>query len=82
MGLTKLNGFLAKHRGIAIDSCVFIYHVEENPDYGPVAKRVFDWLQMPGRSAATSTLTMTEILTQPYRVGNRRLVDNSFLAST
>ena len=46
---------------------MFIYHFEENPTYLPLARAVFAWIERPGHSATTSTLTLTELLTLPYR---------------
>ena len=67
MGLTRLRGFLQRHRRIAIDTSVFIYELEANPRYLTQADMVFAWLEQPGHSAVTSTITMTELLVQPYR---------------
>ena len=63
MGLAE---FLRLHRRVAIDSCIFIYELEGDPRYLPLARRVFRWLEGPNHSAVTSTLTMTEVLTLPY----------------
>ena len=67
MGLTGLGAFLRRHRRIALDTSVFIYQVEENPRYVTLTDHIFKWLEQPDHQAVTSTITMTELLVQPYR---------------
>ena len=67
MGLTELRGFLHRHRRIALDTSVFIYQIDANPRYVALADTVFEWLERPSHSAVTSTITMMEVLVQPYR---------------
>ena len=50
-----------------MDSNVFIYSFERNPTYVTLAEEVFGWVEQPGHSAVTSTVTMTEFLARPYR---------------
>jgi predicted nucleic acid-binding protein len=42
-----------------------------------LADQIFEWLELPGHSAVTSTITMTELLVQPYRNADEERV-NSF----
>lgn len=67
MGLTRLDTFLRHHRRIALDTSVFIYQLEANPRYLGLTDRLFAWLEQPGHGGVTSTVTMTELLVQPYR---------------
>lgn len=67
MGLTLIRSFLKRHRRIALDTSVFIFHLEENPAYADMAGEVFGWLERASQSAVTSSITMTELLVQPYR---------------
>jgi len=46
---------------------VFIYQVESNARYERFTEEVFQWLERQGHSGVTSTVTMTELLVQPYR---------------
>jgi predicted nucleic acid-binding protein len=62
-----LRAFLRRHRRIAIDTGIFIYELEANPRYVDLADPVFAWIEQPGHSAVTSTITMTELLVHPYR---------------
>lgn len=62
-----MREFLARHRRIALDTSVFIYELEANPRYAELADPIFSWIEQSGHSAVTSTITMTELLVQPYR---------------
>ena len=79
MGLERLRGFLRRHSRIALDTSVFIYQLEANLRYLPFTDHIFSWLERPASRAVTSTITMTELLVQPYREFDERRV-NQFLA--
>ena len=79
MGLTSLGAFLRRHRRIALDTSVFIYQLDANPRYAPFTDHVFAWLERPYHTAATSTITMTALLVQPYRDQSEQRV-NEFYA--
>jgi len=76
--LIRLRTFLKRHRRIALDISIFIYHLEANPSYVDMASEIFTWLERSPHSAVTSTLTMTELLVQPYRAGNEPLVNQYY----
>ena len=78
MGVTALQGFLKRHRRIGLDTSVFIYHAEANPDYVDLAGEVFAWLERPHHTAVTSTITMTELLVHPYRTGIEALLNQYY----
>lgn len=65
--MTRLSAFLRRHRRIALDTSIFIYELEANERYVGLADSVFTWIQHPGHTAVTSTITMTELLVAPYR---------------
>jgi len=73
-----LAAFLRRHRRVAFDTSVFIYAVEEHPKYAEVAYRALEWLEHPGHSAVTSTLTMTEVLTRPYADKSERWINQYY----
>jgi predicted nucleic acid-binding protein len=73
--LTILGAFLHRHRRVALDSSIFIYQLEANARYAAMADAVFAWIEAPGHAAVTSTITMTELLVQPYRDSNRDRVN-------
>lgn len=60
-----------RHRKVALDSCVFIYQVDENTKYLRLTDEIFAWIESAAAKAFTSTLTMTEVLVQPYRLKDR-----------
>jgi predicted nucleic acid-binding protein len=70
LGVERLRAFLRRHRRIALDTSIFIYHLEPNPKYLGYTDPIFSWLERSGSSAITSTITMTELLVLPYRQGN------------
>ncbi len=78
MGLTRLRAFLRRHRKIALDTSVFIYQIEANARYAGLTDHVFAWLEGPNRAAVTSTVTMAELLGQPYRNSDQRQVDEFY----
>ncbi len=73
MAVTGLRAFLRRHRRIAVDSSIFIYHLEGSPGYGGLANEVFEWIETPGHAAVTSTVSMLEIVVQPYGEANEEL---------
>ena len=76
--MNHLHAFLETHRRIALDTSVFIYQLEANARYAPLTDAVFSRLERPGVSAVTSTITMTELLVQPYRKSEEGRVDEIF----
>jgi len=77
-GLARLRTFLRVHRRIALDTSVFIYQLEANARYLALTEHIFSWLERPGHEAVTSTITMTELLVQPYRYPDERRVDEFY----
>lgn len=73
--MTSLRAFLRRHHRIALDTSIFIYYLEANPSYVEMASEVFTWLERSPHTGVTSSITMTELLVQPYRAGNEALVN-------
>ena len=78
MGIERLRAFLRRHPRIALDTPVFIYQLEANPRYLAYTDHIFSWLERPGFEAITSTITMTELLVQPYRKGDEQLANDFY----
>ena len=78
MGLDRLRAFLRRRRRIALDTSVFIYQLEANVRYLPLTDTIFSWLERPDSKAVTSTITMTELLAQPYRASDDKRVDEFY----
>lgn len=78
MGLGDLDSFLRPHRRVALDTAIFIYQLESNPRYVAHTDRIFAWLERSAHRAITSTITMTELLVQPYRALDQSRVDEFY----
>lgn len=78
MGLTRLRSFLRRHRKVALDTSLFIYQLQANPRYVDLTDHVFTWIERPNHSAVTSTITMTELLVQPYQRSDDQQVDEFY----
>jgi predicted nucleic acid-binding protein len=76
--VARLRAFLRQHRRIALDTSIFIYQLEANVRYLALTNHIFSWLEQPGSSSITSTITMTEVLVQPYRAMDEQRVDEFF----
>lgn len=76
--MNRLRAFLRRHRKIALDTSVFIYELEANARYLPLTDLIFSWLEGPDSKAVTSTITMTELLVQPYRDSDEQRVDEFY----
>ena len=79
MALGRLRAFLRRHRRIALDTSVFIYQLEANARYLALTDQIFTWIERPGGKAVTSTITMTELLVQPYRVADQQQADEFYV---
>lgn len=62
---------------IAIDSCVFIYAIERNPQFGQSARRVLERLDDPDDPlvGVASSLVILEVLVHPLRLGRLDLAE-------
>ena len=78
MGLDRLRAFLRRHRRIALDTSIFIYQLKANARYLPLTDLVFSWIERPDSRAVTSTVTMTELLVQPYQNSDEQRVDEFY----
>jgi predicted nucleic acid-binding protein len=60
---------------VALDTQVFIYFIEEDQRVLPLVKPLFEAIDHGTLLAATSGLTLMEVLVVPYRTGNLSLAD-------
>ena len=60
---------------VALDTAVFIYYLEENPDYISAADEVFKAINQRSARGMTSVLTLLEMLVKPLREGDSSLAD-------
>ncbi len=61
-----------------METSIFIYQLEAHPRYLALTDPLFAWMERPNSRAVTSTITMTELLVQPYRNGNEELVNQFY----
>jgi predicted nucleic acid-binding protein len=78
LGLDRLRTFLRRHLLIGLDTSVFIYQIEANARYLDLTDHVFSWLEGRGSQGVTSTITMTELLVQPYRDFDEHRLDEFY----
>ncbi len=60
---------------VGLDTVIFIYFIEEHPQYLPLVEPVFAAIDADALEGVTSGLTLLETLVVPYRVGNMPLAE-------
>ena len=76
-------GLPPERERIGLDTNVFIYFLEGHPRYGSWCASLFDLIERGHNSAVTSTVTLLELLVQPYREQKEELAQKIFaLTST
>lgn len=78
MSAATLDALLRKHRRIGLDSNLLIYFLEANPDFHPLCRRVFDAVESGRNQAICSTLSLLEVLVQPYRQQDEAMADQLY----
>jgi predicted nucleic acid-binding protein len=58
---------------VALDTAIFIYFIEEHPDFLPVIAPIFEETARGARELVTSALTLLEVLGVPYRAHDAAL---------
>ncbi len=67
MGQKAFVAALNRHPLIGVDSVAFIYHIEEHSVYVGLTDILFKHIESGRPRAISSALTLTEVLTLPYR---------------
>ena len=60
---------------VCIDTAPIIYFIEKNPRYLNVVRPVFAEIDAGRIEAITSTITLLEVLVQPFRKSNKKLAE-------
>lgn len=77
------KGLPPEHERIGIDTNVFIYFLGDHSRYGMWCSSLFDQIECGRNPAVTSTITLLELLVQPYRDQKEELAQKIFaLAGT
>ena len=71
MGLTSALGV----GPVALDTSIFIYLIEEAPQWLPLVRSIFASATNGERVLVTSELTLLEVLVVPYRTGDLSLAE-------
>ena len=71
----KLDDVFLNVDFIGLDTSPFIYFVEQNPLYVDVMREIFKRVTIGDFRAASSVITLTEVLVQPLRQSNQNLAD-------
>lgn len=59
-----------KDKIIGIDTMIFIYHLEDHPDYSHATEKIFGAVEEGRYKGVTSVITLIEVLVKPKRDGN------------
>lgn len=73
-----LARFLKKHKRVGLDSNLLIYFIEGSLDFHKPARQIFESVEKGRNQGVCSTLTLLEVLVQPYRKGNDELVNQFY----
>ena len=83
VGVSLSQGLPAQHQRIGLDTNVFIYFLEDHPRYGEWCSYLFNLIERGQNAVVTSTVTLLELLVQPYRDHRDELAQKIFaLTST
>lgn len=83
VGVPLPCGLPTPRQRIGLDTNLFIYFLEDHPRYGAWCASLFDLIERGQNHAVTSTVTILELLVQPYRDQKDELAQKSFaLTST
>jgi predicted nucleic acid-binding protein len=64
-----------RNKIVGLDTAPLIYFIEENPGYLHVVQPFFEAVAKGSFRTVTSSLTIAEVLVQPFRKGNKKLVE-------
>lgn len=82
VNLPMLEGFLKEHKKIGLDSNIFIYFIEAHPSYHNLTTKLFESIEKGRNLGICSSLSLLEILVQPYRRKNEVLVNQFYALMT
>ncbi len=64
---------LSKAKVIGLDTSVFIYFLENNEKYGPLARITINGIENGKWEGVTSTITLMEITVRPWQTGQESI---------
>ena len=78
MGLEQFRRFLRSHERAALDSSLFIYHLQQHAKYSVFTNLLFRWMEEGTGNGVATTLAMTEVLVKPNLESNEKLTGEAF----
>ena len=78
VGLPVLEKFLRRHKTVGLDSNILIYFIEAHTDYHMLTRQIFESIEAGRNLGICSTLSILEILVQPYRKSNEVMVNEFY----
>jgi predicted nucleic acid-binding protein len=67
--MDELSKRLAKAKVVGLDTSIFIYFLENNAKYGPLAQITINGIEKGKWQGVTSTITLMEITVRPWQLG-------------
>lgn len=64
----SLQQRLGSHRLIGLDTSIFIYHFEANPQYLPLTQEILHHVEAGQCGGVVSTVTLMELTVHPWRI--------------
>jgi predicted nucleic acid-binding protein len=69
----NISSQLKNHAIIGLDTSIFIYHLEANPQYLPLTTHILNAVQSGQLQAVTSTVTIMELTVHPWRLNQPQI---------
>jgi len=66
--VASLRQRLIRHQLIGLDTSIFIYHLEANPQYLPLTQQVLESIETGRCSGVVSTVTLMELTVHSWRI--------------
>ena len=70
-----MSELIGQHRVVALDTCVWIYHLEGHPDYRGLATEILTAVGAGKCAAVVSELTLMELLVRPLQLEREEVAD-------
>ncbi len=70
-----MSELLGQHRVVALDTCVWIYHLEGHPDYRGLTTEILAAVSAGKCAAVVSELTLMELLVRPLQLEREEVAD-------
>jgi predicted nucleic acid-binding protein len=71
----SITNLLKKHRVVALDTCLWIYHFEQHPQYSKLVEQILTAIAKGQCKATASELVLLELMTGPLKLGRQDVAD-------